>query len=84
MKVEVPHRCSMLDFFITSSAGERALSPCNRSYVFGELCNICMSDHASDIVSDNVNGILNMQMFCDEAVEVLTQNLLSIAITRMR
>ena len=73
----------MLGVLIEGGSREGTLAPndaCNGRW---ELRDVCVSNHAADIVAHDVNGLGDADVLGDQFIEILREDVLGVAVWRV-
>ena len=68
LEIEMPKRSRMLRIVVVCRSWEWALAPIDTGDVIRELGDVGMGYHSPDIMSDEMNLVLDANMLCDQLV----------------
>ena len=80
LEIKVPERSGVFGLFVEPGARKRTLAPDDAGDVGGELRDVGMSDHPSNVVADDVDGFSNAHVISHQRVQVMSEHILGVAI----
>lgn len=80
LEVPVPEGRTVFVIFVELRAGEQTLAPYHAGDVGGELGNVGVGDHSSNVGSDDVYWLLDAHVLRHQFVEVLSEHGFGVAI----
>lgn len=80
LKIKVPEGSGVLGIFVKFRARKWTLAPDNAGDVGGELSDVRMGDHSSNVVPHDMNRLFDAHMLRHQFVQVLSEHILGVAI----
>ena len=83
LEIKVPEGRGVLCGFVEGGSGEGTLAPDDAGDSRRELSDVCMGDHAADIVTHDVDGAGDADVLGDECVQIASEDVFGVAVWRV-